>query len=196
MQNIVEKMYKLLLLLSFTMLIVNSNILYSQKSSNYLDGYVFSLKAGYHDEDKAVNMDHIPKGFSADGTFEYHTGKNWYIGVNFDLSFGSDNYFNEQRSIVVSSYSPIVKYRYFFKNADMYIGMGIGASQVTINGNNTDKMLNLNLRAGFEFKLDKHFLASFEAVYNEMMEANMDGGRTNRMAMMKIGLGYLFGVGK
>jgi hypothetical protein len=187
------KIYKLILLFSFTLLIANGNILYSQKkSSNYLDGYVFSLKAGYHDEDKTVNIDNIPKGFSADGSLEYHTGKNWYIGVNFDLSFGSDEYANEQRSIVVSSYSPVVKYRYFFKYADMYIGMGAGASQVTINGNNTDNMLNLNVRAGFEFRLNKRFLASVEGVYNQMIERKSDGGRTNDMFMMKAGLGYLF----
>ncbi len=168
----------------------------AQKKSNFLDGYIVSLKGGYHTEDNENSFDHIPDGFSADGTLEFHTGKNWYIGVNADLSFGNDTYLNEKRSIVVFTYTPIVRYRFFIRNADINIGAGLGASSVTIDGIKTNDMLNLNLRAGIDFMLSKKFLISFETVYNEMMEVSEENGRTNRMAMIKLGLGYYIGSGK
>jgi hypothetical protein len=184
------------ILLLFLFITVSSIQLYSQTSANFLNGYIISLKGGYHTEDKVTNSYHIQDGLAVDGTLEFHTGKNWYVGVNADLSFSNDTYNNVNRTVVVFSYTPILKYRFFLRDVNFNFGAGMGASSVTINGYNDDKMLNLNLRAGMDLKLSRNLMASFEAAFNKMLERKNDGGRTNQMAMVKIGLSYFIANGK
>lgn len=174
----------------------NFSDLYSQTSKNTLDGSIISLKAGYHTGDiNPLSVD-IPPGFCVDGTLELHTGKNWYIGLNYDLSFGNNTSFGNEQNYTIYNFSPLVKYRFFFKNAAVYIGAGIGSSNVSINGSSSDKMIGANLRTGIDYKIDKKLLASFETVYMGMSEVNMGGGSSNSYVSFKVGLGYLFGVGR
>ena len=89
-----------------------------------------------------------------------------------------------------------MKYRFFIKNASLNIGAGFGASSVTINGYNNNNMLNLNLRTGIDLMLSKKLSVSAEAVYYEIIQRKNDGGRTNQMASVKLGLSYFIENGK
>jgi hypothetical protein len=183
-----------LAILMFTFIQLNIT---GQTPKNSLDGSIISLKAGYHTGSGSGEFESFPPGLSVDGTLELHTGKNWYVGLNYDISFGHDkDYFGYDRSFTNYNFSPMVKYRFFFDETAMYIGLGIGSSSLAINGNNNDKMLAANIRTGFDFKIDKNFIASGEVVYHSMSEIDVGGGNSYNIAMFKVGLGYLFGTGK
>jgi outer membrane protein with beta-barrel domain len=178
-----------LALLMFTFIQFSASNLTAQTSKNTLDGMYLSFKGGFHTGDYDQSYDNFSSGFSIDGTVEVHTGKNWYVGLNYDISFGKDkDYFGYERSFTNYNFSPLIKYRFFIDETAMYIGIGIGSSSLAINGNNNDHMLAANVRMSVDFKIDKNVVASGEVVYHSMTEIDMGVGNSYNIAMFKVGL--------
>ena len=170
---------------------------YTQNRLNFLNGLHVSLKAGFHTGDGEHIFDNFPPGFSIDGTMDHHTGKDWYVGLNYDISFANDLYYGEDRSFTNYNFSANVKKRFFFKDADVYVGLALGTSSMSVNGSNNDKMIAMNFRAGADFRIDKNVIASFETVYLSMSEFDMGGGgRHHNIIQLKAGLGYVFTLDK
>jgi len=179
----------------------------SQKES-FPKGPVLSLKAGFHTADTdeyGINTaygDDFPIGLSIDVTAEAYFGKGWYVGINYDLSFGSDkpydSYYKYEspRSFVMNSFLPFVKYRYFFKRSAIYAAIGLGSTAITTDyergGGRTDKMMNYHARIGGDYQLSENVILSAESIYIGMAELTMESGRSNKMILFKFGVGYVF----
>lgn len=183
-------------------------ILYSQSKTLFKKGVILSIKAGYHTGEASSPADNsVPPGFCIDGTAEIHTGKNWYLGFNYDVSLGydtqTDQFNNEtRRSVSVYSFSPLVKYRFISRNMALNVGFGIGGTSVVSkfddpgHGENRDGMMNLNLRLGYDYMLKGGLLMSSELVYYGMAEPDImqhGGSRSHSLFQIKAGLGYIFG---
>ncbi len=153
---------------------------------------LLSLKAGYHTAYTSysgiasISNANIPHGFCADITAEVHTGKNWYIGFNYDLSFGNETAYDQylqrniERSFTIHQYSPIVKYRFPLNKGNIYTALGIGGSKVYASygngGSHIDVLVMYNLRAGGEYYLNNWAMLSLESVYVGAAEMDVGGG--------------------
>lgn len=182
--------------------------LYSQKMENFPVGPVLSLKAGFHtaDTDKyGINSaygDNFPAGLSVDAAAEAYFGKGWYIGINYDLSFGRDkpydSYYKYEspRSFVIYNFLPFVKYRYYSKRSAIYAAIGLGSTVITADyergGGSSDKMINYHARLGCDYLLDENVILSAEGIYIGMAELTMENARMNKMIQFKLGIGCVF----
>jgi hypothetical protein len=186
-----KNVYLALLLFAFIQLNLTA-----QTPKNTLDGMYLSFKGGFHTGDYDQSYNNFSSGFSMDGTVEVHTGKNWYAGLNYDVSYGNENYFGQIKDLTLNSFTLMVKYRYFIKDfAAVYAGLGVGGSTMIIDNYNKDKMMASNVRFGVDFPFEQNFVLSAEAVYHAMGEFRMDsGGRHNNIAMFKLGFGYWFSL--
>jgi hypothetical protein len=188
--------YKALFLAAFIQFFFFNSTIFSQK--NRIEGLFFSLKAGFHSSDNRSNFqyDNFSAGFSIDGTAEIHTGKNWYLGLNYDVSYGNTNYYSQEMDITAYSFTALVKYRLFIDDkAAVYLGLGIGGTTMLVGNYNKDRMLTSNIRLGVDFPLEYNFVISGEAVYQSMGEFDLGGGgRHNNIAMFKFGFGYVFSL--
>jgi hypothetical protein len=146
--------------------------------------------------------DGFPAGFSIDATVEAYFGKGWYIGLNYDLSFGKDSPYDiylgyeNPRSFVMYNFLPFVKYRYFFKRSAIYAAVGLGSTAISTDydrgGSGSDKMANFHFRLGGDYNLDENVILSAEGIYIGMAELTMESGRSNKMIQFKVGIGYVF----
>lgn len=162
---------------------------------------IISLKAGYHTSYRGIN-ENIPHGFCLDATAEVHTGKNWYIGFNYDLSFGSEDALDystgrsDTRSFTIHNYSPIIKYRFPLSNGTVYSAVGIGGSKVYYrygnSGSGSNALIMFNFRVGGEYYLSKSVLVSLETVFIEAGEIDVGGGGRNfRFFQFKTGITFV-----
>lgn len=53
-------------------------------------------------------------------------------------------------------------------------------------------MINFHARLGGDYLLDENVILSVESIYIGMAELTMESGRTNKMVLFKIGMGYVF----
>jgi len=186
-------------------------LVHAQANKYFRNGPVISVKAGYHTKDgkDEYNMfpydNGIPPGFCIDATAEIPTGKNWYLGLNYDLSFGDETRFDTFensdviRSITMFNFSPIVKYRFIRGDVSVNLGLGIGSSKIVFQYDRGSlketktTMANFNFRFGSDYALTNHMLVSVEGVYYGMQELSFDGGgRSNSIFLVKAGLGFVF----
>jgi hypothetical protein len=164
---------------------------------------IIAVKIGYHtaytsDEGTAViSSANIPHGFCTDITAEVHSGKNWYIGFNYDLSFGNETAYdpysqkNVENSFTIHHYSPIVKYRFPIKKGFIYSAIGIGGSKVYAKRSGSDALAMINLRVGGEYYLSKWALFSLETVYIGAAEISIESGRNYRFFQFKTGITFV-----
>ena len=180
----------------FTFIQLSASNLTAQTPKNTLDGMFLSLKGGFHSGDYEPAYESFSAGFSIDGTVEVHTGKNWYVGLNYDVSYGNEDYYGQINDLTLYSFTVMVKYRVFIKDiAAVYLGLGVGGSTMTIDNFNKDKMIASNIRMGIDFPFEQNFVLSGEGVYHSMGEFKFEGsGRNNNIAMFKIGFGYIFNL--
>lgn len=200
-------LFRFLLFLILSLQVIS----FAQANRYFSNGPVISMKSGYHTKDgkDEYNMfpydNGIPPGFCIDATAEIPTGKNWYIGLNYDLSFGNETRFDTfentdvLRSMTMFNFSPIIKYRFIRGDVSVNLGLGIGSSKIVFQYDRGSlketktTMVNFNLRFGSDYALKNHMLLSVEGVYYGMQELSFDGGgRSNSVFQIKAGLGYVF----
>lgn len=182
----------------------------SQNKTYFKDGLILSLKAGYHFKDgysepyhhPALNFS-LPGGFSMDATAEIHTGKSCYLGLNYDISFAKDRYYDSfnmtdiHRVIAIYSFTPFLKYRYIVENYSINLGAGIGGNSINTSydkyyGDAKDMLINYNLRLGFDYAFKNGLLLSSELVYYGMAQLKWHGtARKNRLLQIKTGISFI-----
>ncbi|HMQ80674.1 MAG TPA: outer membrane beta-barrel protein [Ignavibacteria bacterium] len=186
-------------------------LVHAQVNKHFRNGPIISVKAGYHTKDgkDEYNMfpydNGVPAGFCIDATAEIPTGRGWYIGLNYDLSFGNESRFDTFensdviRSMTMFNFSPLVKYRFISGDVSVNLGLGIGSSKVVFEYDRGSlketkaTMANFNFRFGSDYALTNHILVSVEGVYYGMQELSFDGGgRSNSIFQIKAGLGFVF----
>src|SRR3990172_10528372 len=149
---------------------------FSKDKPGKFDFPVVSIKAGYHTGDNS-GIDHFPHGFSIDGTLEVPTGKSWFVGFNYDLSYAYSYEKEWYLSYPVSknytnySFTPFVKYRFVIKNWAIYLAAGIGGSKMVVrsdNGTDKDGMVSSNIRIGADYLVANSIILSGEGVYHTM----------------------------
>jgi hypothetical protein len=172
---------------------------------------VLSVKAGYHSGDYSQYVspfdESFPHGFSIDGTIEIPTGKGWFVAINYDVSFASDNIYDPYNKTYVSrsftdyNFTPLfIKYRVIIDNIAVYGGIGIGGSKMVVKydklwGSTSDGMIAFNSRIGVDYALKNGVMFSAEGVFQGMGEFDVGGGgRSNKMFQVKAGVGYLFNI--
>ncbi len=191
----------------FLLIAVTLSYTFSQSKRHNFES-LLSIKAGYHTAYThgigiaSISNANIPHGFSADINAEIHTGKNWYIGFNYDLSFGNETAYDQylqrniERSFTIHQYSPIVKYRFPLKKGNIYTALGIGGSKVYASygnsGSHIDVLVMYNLRAGGEYYLNNWAMLSLETVFIEAGEIDFGGGGRNyRFFQFKTGIVFI-----
>lgn len=186
----------------FLLLVFFCPLIYSQ-NKNPMPESIIAVKIGYHtaytsDEGLAViSGANIPHGFCTDVTAEVHTGKNWYVGFNYDLSFGNETVYdpysqgNVENSFTIHHYSPIVKYRFPIKKGFIYSAIGIGGSKVYAERGGSDALAMVNFRVGGEYYLSKWALLSLETVYIGAAEISMESGRNYSFFQFKTGITFV-----
>ncbi len=170
---------------------------------------VFSLKAGVHSGDKdktdyyypVAYTNDLPFGFVIDGSFEKSTGKAWYLGLDFNYHFGSDEAFdyfaNEDisRDSKLFSITLYTKKRIFLGEIIPYIAAGLGNTNVHVNysGYSEEKsnLIHIMFKLGVDYPVTNNLFLSFEGVYLGMTEISFHGdGRNNREFQIITGLTY------
>jgi opacity protein-like surface antigen len=191
-------------------LLLSSTLSFCQTyPGNLKDAVILSLKAGYHTGDRTDEARFgFPSGPVFDISGEFHLGKGWFIGMNYDFWWTDDEVRDNllgkaKRSNKGSDYILIGRFRKFFKTFNINAGLGLGFSYIKTSvyfpgflSEEEAKMFNYSLRLGAELFLSRNFLISVESIYFGMGEFNFNagGGPENKKARMfqfKAGVGYV-----